>query len=100
MHTKLALTVLALTTLVGCAGNGDSAPRSTSQGAPTAGALTGDRLAKVEKAAQIANDVNARPNDAARILDAHAMTEQQFEELMYEIAADPAMSAEYDARVR
>jgi hypothetical protein len=100
MHARFALTVLALTTLVGCAGNGDSAPRPAQQSDAGAARLTGDRLARVEKAAQIANEVGSRPNDAARILSAHGMTEQQFEELMYEIAADPAMSAEYDARVR
>jgi len=88
--------------LNGCAGNGDGGQRTSGErvGAPARGGLSGDQAAKVERAARVANAINARPEDADRVLRENGMTERQFEDLMYEIASDAAMAAEYDARVR
>ncbi len=52
---------------------------------------------KVRVAAEIAAAIEARPDDAAGILASHGMTEDSFESLMYEIAADPALSAAYES---
>ena len=43
----------------------------------------------VAKAAAIAKEVEASPDDAEAILAKHEMTEEAFEQLMFEIAEDP-----------
>ena len=75
--------------LVACGGD---------QKAPSPGATT-TTPPKAAQAAAIAKDLRANPDDADAILAKHGMTRQQFEDLMYEIAADPAMSEAYTAKV-
>lgn len=54
---------------------------------------------KAAKAAALAKELEANPDDADAILKSHGMTQQQFEDLMFEIAADEALSEAY-ARAR
>lgn len=46
--------------------------------------------------AAIADAIEARPNAVDSILAAHNLTSAVFDSLMYEIAADPALSAAYE----
>ncbi len=48
--------------------------------------------ADAAKAAATAKELKAAPDDAEEILKKHGMTEQSFEELMFEIAEDPEKS--------
>jgi hypothetical protein len=56
---------------------------------------------KVLEAAKIADAIRADPDRAEEILAEHDLTEQAFADLMYEIAADEKMSADFaNARKR
>lgn len=52
---------------------------------------------KVDQAVTIANELRAAPDDAEQILGRHQMNADQWEALMYEIANDPEMAAQYEA---
>ena len=67
---------------------------SGSQKAPSPGATT--TPPKAAQAAAIAKDIRANPDDADAILAKHGMTRQQFEDLMYEIAADEDLTKAYE----
>lgn len=54
----------------------------------------------VAEAAAIAREVEAAPDRATEILAAHGTTTEQFEALMFEIAADPEKSAAFEAARR
>jgi len=51
----------------------------------------------VERAAEIAKAIDADPDSAERILQDHGLTVEQFEDMMYEISADPELSKAYEA---
>jgi len=71
---------------------------STDSKAPASGDAGGgsDIPAKSAKAAKIANEIAANPNDAEAVLERHGMTATQFEALMYEIAEDEELSEAYE----
>jgi hypothetical protein len=60
----------------------------------TTGTSTADRA---RAAATLANAIAANPTAADSILRANGHTQDSFQNLMYEIAADSAMSAVYSA---
>lgn len=62
--------------------------------AAVAAAPTADRS---QRAASVANAIAANPSAADSILRAAGYTRDSFQKLMYEIAADSAMSAAYAA---
>ncbi len=68
----------------------------TEEGATTtaAGAEFDDPLAT---AVTVAQAVRENPDTAEQVLSEHGMTVEQFEALMYQIAADPELSAEFEA---
>ncbi|TVQ93565.1 MAG: hypothetical protein EA397_04250 [Deltaproteobacteria bacterium] len=51
--------------------------------------------ARVKKAAAIAKE--AKGGDLDKVLEKHGLTAEELEELLYEIAADPTLSASYQA---
>ena len=51
------------------------------------------------RAAAIAREIRANPDGTEAILDEHDMTIEEFEALMYDVAADPEMSQRYQAAV-
>jgi len=51
---------------------------------------------KAVRAATIANEIAANPDNAEAILKEHGMTEAEFEALMFEIAEDEALSEAYE----
>lgn len=84
-----ALLVLA----VGCAGGEKPAPPA--QDSSAAAVPSGVDRATV--AAAVANAIAATPEKADSILGAAGYTAESFQQLMYQIAADSAMSAAYAA---
>ena len=61
------------------------------------GAADTTAAARAATAAAVANAIAAKPSAADSILRAAGYTPEQFEQLMYDIAADSAMSAAYAA---
>ena len=55
---------------------------------------------KVEQAIAIAKEIRAKPDEAEKILGEHKLTVEQWEDLMYEIAGDPAMAGQFEAGVQ
>lgn len=51
---------------------------------------------KIEEAAAIASEIEKTPKKAETILKAHDMTIEEFEETMYDIAADPELANQYE----
>lgn len=89
----LSLCAAALVLMAGCTG-GDTATDTASVSATPSSASTGDRA---RDAAAVANAIKANPAAADSILKAAGYTRDSFQELMYDIAADSAMSATYAA---
>ena len=58
-----------------------------------------DPTNEVDKAAAIAKEIKASPDEAEAILKKHEVTEAEFEALMFEIAEDPQMSESFVAKV-
>jgi hypothetical protein len=48
------------------------------------------------RAAAIAREIRAAPDDTEAILERHGLTIEEFEALMYDIAADPEASQRYE----
>ena len=85
----LCLGAAVLLIVVGCTRREKSADTAAVAATPTA-----DRA---QTAASVANAIAANPSAADSILRAAGYTRDSFQKLMYEIAADSAMSAEYAA---
>src|SRR5688500_7470102 len=95
---SLCIVAGVLMTVTGCAGGektGDSAAASVTP-TPASSAAT-QNTDRARTAAAVANAIAARPSAADSILTAAGMTRDSFQTLMYEIAADSAMSAAYAA---
>lgn len=92
-----ALALAATFAVFGCNGapagdSGSAEPANSATSAPEA-----QGMEDVQTAAMIAREVEANPDRAAEILESHGMTQESFQQLMYEIAADPARSEAYEA---
>lgn len=90
-----ALTIGMVLCSVGCA-------QITSKETPAVAATAGqnDAVPSVEKAREVAHMAVAmekEPNRATEILEAHHMTRGAFENLLYHIAQDPALTEAYEA---
>lgn len=95
---RSGLTALALTmALAACGDAPREAGEETGEGEPMAAPVP----AWVGEVAGVANAIEARPAAADSILDAHEMTRATLDSLLYEVAADPALTAAYrEARNR
>lgn len=51
----------------------------------------------VQRAVAIAKAIEADPDATEQILETHGLTADDFEQMMYEISADPALSKAYEA---
>jgi hypothetical protein len=89
-----AAALLVLAACVACSGDGKVNDTAAAMPASASTASTGDRAGT---AANVANAIRANPAAADSILTANGFTRDSFEELMYEIAADSALSATYAA---
>ena len=90
----LSLGAAALLVLFACSGDGKVNDTTAAVPATPADASTGSRA---QAAANVANAIRANPAAADSILTANGFTRDSFAELMYEIAADSALSATYAA---
>ena len=96
--TCMLIAAAASLGLAACSSNSGSSSASTPAASGTP-AVSSGQTTKVEKAATVARAIRANPDNADQVLRQNGMTEEQYESLMYEIAADPAMSAEFNAKV-
>jgi hypothetical protein len=64
-------------------------PEGTTEPAPAADA-------EIEKAVAVLEAIGAEPARAEAILGEHGLTAEQFETLMYDIAADPTRAAAFE----
>ncbi len=97
---KLTCSLGAALIVAGCASQSSPEQGSATEGRPPAAPAMTAQQTKVDKAALIAAAIQANPDNADQIFRQNGMTEQQFENLLYEIAADPEMSAAYNAKLR
>jgi hypothetical protein len=74
---------------VACSGRDDRADTTAARDTTAAG--------RARSAAAVANAIAAKPAAADSVLRAAGYTPEEFEQLMYDIAADSAMSAVYAA---
>ena len=86
MTRTLLLPALSLL-LVACAAGEETADTTAARDTTMAG--------RAREAAAVANAIAERPSAADSILRAAGYTPEEFERLMYDIAADSAMSAAY-----
>ena len=85
--TRTRLLPLLSLLLAACAGSDD--------GTNTAAARDTTAAGRARAAAAVANAIAAKPSAADSILRAAGYTPEEFERLLYDIAADSAMSAAY-----
>lgn len=95
------MSACAMLSLAACSsgGSGDSARTADRDGREPAGSLSRGSSSRVDKAVTVARAVEANPGRADEVLREHGLTTEQYEDLMYDIAADPDMSAEFEARM-
>ena len=93
--TMTRISLVLLIALAACARTDDAA--TDSAGATTGAATMDDRGTR---AAGISNAIAANPAAADSILKANDMTREQFDRMLYDIAADSAQSAAYAAARR
>ena len=94
----LLLSIVVLVLLVACGGtgSGDSAGiESGSATAPDAAPVGTDD--PVSRAVEIAKAIEADPDSAEAVLERFGLTVEQYEELMYDISADPELTRAYQA---
>lgn len=93
---RAATTTLALVVLVAC---GDSTDRPSDADLPVTEAEAGAEAVPewVARVAMVANAIEDRPVDFDSILAANGMTRDEFESRLYDIAADPVLTAAYEA---
>lgn len=106
MHGRWTLSVLAALALAACSGEPGATESSRrpsgtvgAAAAPAPRALTDAERAMVDKAAAVARAIEANPEGAGQVLQQHGLTQEQFEAMLYDIAADPDLTAVYTARL-
>lgn len=90
-RTLLAFTLLNGILLAACSSEQPPPPEAPPQVAEPA------VDPRVAKAAALAKAVDTNPDGAAAALEANGMTQADLDALMYEIAADPALTLAYQA---
>jgi len=88
-RASVLLLTVALALATGCSGSEPDA-----SGAPAEATVENDL---VTQAAAIARAIEADPDAADAILESHGVSVEDFEQMMYEISADPALASAYEA---
>ena len=91
--TRLLTLCLAFLALTAC-GGGETTEAPAD--APAADAAPAPLPAKVQEAVTVAKAIRAKPDDTAAALADNGTTAAAFDALMYEIAADPALSKAFE----
>jgi hypothetical protein len=89
-RTGLLLLIACCLIVAGCA---TPEPEAPAQEAAVADAPTD----VAQKAAEIAKAIEADPDATEQILEGRGLTVDEFEQMMYEISADPELSKAYEA---
>ena len=89
------LAALLVVVAIGCAGGDRHSDTATARA--TAAANDTTTAGRARSVAAVANAIAAKPAAADSILRAAGYTREEFERLLYDIAADSAMSAVYSA---
>jgi hypothetical protein len=84
--------VAVLLLLVAC--SGAPAPTPSEPASPPGAAAEVPEV--VQTAANVARSIAQNPDDAARILADRGLTEDRFEEMLFQIAENPAWTKEYE----
>lgn len=94
---KFALALLLLPFWMACGGGeADRTPEPPVEITDSPAAMPSQyEMARVGHAVAMARAIQERPGEVDAILAEHEMTREEFETLLYDIAADPAMSRLY-----
>jgi hypothetical protein len=92
--TSLCL-IIGLAAVLGCAGPGTEEQVAGSEAAVESAPAEVAEI--VTKAVDIAKEIEADPDSAETILANHEMTIEDFDQMMYDISADPDLSDAYAA---
>lgn len=76
-------------------GGDDAGAEEAEEEAPSEGDLVASLDKRVQRAAKLAKEIESRPTEADDILDAADLDREGFEDLIYTIGADPALSKQY-----
>lgn len=94
--TRSLLTVVMAVAMVSVGCGGAAEPPAGTRGAEEGAAPAASRdQGLVDSTARIANEIEARPDQAVEILRKHGKTREEFERMLYDIAADPELSRAY-----
>jgi hypothetical protein len=91
-RASILLWIVLAAALAGCGGD---APEVEAESNTAAATVESADLAS--RAASITKAMNADPDAVEAILESHGVTPDEFEQMMYEIAADPELSKAYDS---
>jgi hypothetical protein len=97
--SMMASAVVLLALLGGCESMSGGSSTTTNSGSGGSTPISRSGSSRVDTAVRIAQGVQANPDRADAVLREHGMTVEEYEDLMYEIAADPAMSEEFNSRM-
>ena len=86
----LLLLIVCCWIVAGCAAPEPEQPAQEIVAADAAGDI-------VQRAVEIAKAIEADPDAAGQVLEDHGLTVEQFEQMMYDISADPELSRAYEA---
>lgn len=94
----LSATLLSLLTAAPACGGGGEADKKTDKGGAAGQTAQAAPLdPKVAKAVEIADAISKTPGDADAILEKNGLDREKLDAMMFEIAKDPALAAQYQA---
>ena len=98
MATWVVIALLATALLFPACSAGE-AETATRPDTPSQAAISEPEQSPVEQAIEIAKEVQADPDRAPEILQQFGLTEEEFDQLLYDIAADPELRKIYNEAV-
>jgi hypothetical protein len=101
---QLLTFLVAALLVISCGGAGEAPADQTGGGEMAAGSAVTPQsqpaverpAAPVDLAIEIANKIQADPDGVTEILEEYGMTEEELDQLLYEIAADPELRKIYN----
>lgn len=101
MKAHAVVFVMLCAALAGCGAEPPAEPTPAETAAAGDTAAPAPEMAdSVRTAVGIARELEADPEAAEAILERHGMTTEEFDEMMYDIAADPELARQYREALR